>query len=88
MGSHGVLSWVTIGLGGVVVAVWGLTRFGLLTIVTALVVSNLLGVFPITLDFKQWYADVSLLALLAAVGIVAWAFFWAQRAAVRHQPHR
>ena len=88
MGSHALLSWGTLGLGGVVVAVWGLTRFGLLAIVTALVVSKLLGVFPITFNFKQWYADVSLLALLVVVGIVAWAFFWAQRAAVRRQPNR
>jgi len=87
-GSHAMLSWITIGLGVVGVAVWGLMRFGLLAIVTAVVITSLLGLFPITLDFKKWYADVSLLPLLIAIGVVAWAFFWAQRAAVRHRPHR
>ena len=53
-------------------------RFGLVAILTAYFFSNeLLGDYPLTLDFSTWYAGASLLALLVGAAVVVFAFLTA-----------
>ncbi len=74
LGSHPAVSWPLIGGGCVAVAVWALTRFGLVCVATALFVAKLLIAFPLTLRFGLWYADLSLLAALVVLGLVGFGF--------------
>ncbi len=52
-----------------------LTRYGLLTLVSALPVASLLLYFPVTLNFSVWYAGTALLTLLAILALAALAFY-------------
>ncbi len=74
LGSHPAVSWLLIGGGCVAVAVWALTRFGLVCVATALFVAKVLIAFPLTLRFSLWYADLSLLASLVILGLVGFGF--------------
>ena len=76
-GSHPLVSWPVLGLGGVAVAVWVLTRFGLMPLVTASFVSGLLFGFPF--DFSAWYGDISLFAAGVACATALLGFVAARR---------
>jgi serine/threonine-protein kinase len=78
-GTHPAISWPIMGIGGIGMAVWVMTRFGLLAIVTAVFVSALMLRFPVSLDLQPWYADVSLLALALALGVAIYGFMTARR---------
>ncbi|HOW19173.1 MAG TPA: hypothetical protein PLC79_09065, partial [Phycisphaerae bacterium] len=78
-GSHAAVSLFVVGLGGVGVAMYVLTRFGLVPIVTALFVSIVLLRFPLTLSMRAWYADYSLFAVLLATGVAVLGFLAACR---------
>ncbi len=75
-GSHPLVSWILIGGGCVGLAVWGLIRFGLVPIVTAVFLCMILLHTPLTLNMKNWFADVSLFALFVtlAVGLFGFVF--------------
>ncbi len=53
-----------------------LVRFGLLSAI-AMHFTRLLLKWPLTVDFSAWYADISLFALVAAIGLASWAFWTA-----------
>lgn len=71
-GSHPSISWATIGIGCVGTAVWALTRFGIVAVIVAGVVVRLLVFFPFTVDFRLWYADLSVFAFLSCVTVAGW----------------
>jgi serine/threonine-protein kinase len=53
-------------------------RFGLVAGLSAFFISVLPIKFPLTMDFTTWYANSSLLALLAAAGLAIYAFWVSQ----------
>jgi hypothetical protein len=70
-GAHPYTSWAFHGLGGAVLCVWAMMRFGLLTLVVGLFVVMVLNTTPMTLDFGAWYADSMLVVLgLVVLGVV------------------
>lgn len=77
-GSHGGVSLIVIGLGGGAVAVYVLTRFGLVPIITAIFVTVLLLRFPLTFNVRMWYADLSLFAILVATAVAMFGFLTAR----------
>ena len=89
-GTHPVVSLVVIGLGAVASALYVLTRFGLVPIVTAFFVAIVLLRFPLTLDLRMWYADASVFAVVVAATVAAYGFLTARMrtpsAAPRHFP--
>ena len=80
-GNHPLLSFLLIACGCVALIVAALMRFGLVTAASSLLVIQVMLDFPITLDLRVWYADLSLLALLVAVGLVLFGFVNAWKAA-------
>ncbi len=65
-----------LGLGGVAVCIWAMTRFGLLTIVVALFVVYVLKTTPMTADVTSWYfgfgaCGLAIVAAIAAYGLIA-----------------
>jgi hypothetical protein len=51
------------------------TRFGLLTLTSALFFTTLFGNYPMTTDFSIWYAPSTLFALIIAAAVVGFAFY-------------
>ncbi len=51
-----------------------LFRYGLVALTVAFFVNELLSGFPLTLDFSQWYAGTSLLALLCVLALAVFGF--------------
>lgn len=78
-GSHPAVSWIVLGVGGIGLGLWVLTRFGLLAVVTGLFLTQVLNRSPLTLDFGAWYADLSGLGLLTTVGLALLGFVSSQR---------
>ncbi len=68
-GSNPFVSGVFLGLGVVTLAVWMLMRFGLVTVTAAVFVAMILIRFPLTLNMRAWYGDMSLFAFLVVVGL-------------------
>ncbi len=70
-GAHLATTWLVMGGGGVVVGVWIMGRFGLLTLVVALFITSVLNGSPVTIDFSRWYVDTTLCAwaIVAAIGV-------------------
>ena len=67
-----------VGMAAVAVG-WGLQlfflfRFGWVTFIVTLVVSNILKTFPLTLDPASWYSHLTLLSLLLVGGLTLWSF--------------
>jgi serine/threonine-protein kinase len=52
-----------------------LTRYGLVTMVSAISVTSLLLFFPVTLNFSVWYAGTAVLALFVILTLAALAFY-------------
>jgi len=80
-GAHVYTSWLAIGVGGVGVAVWVMTRYGLLTLTVALCVAFVLNTSPITFDLHAWYADQSLYALAVVAALASCGFVTARSGA-------
>lgn len=74
----------TFGLGAVVVAVWAMLRFGLLTIVAAGFVMNILLAFPVAPDLHAWTAGLSGFAVMLAIAIAALGVWLARRPGASH----
>lgn len=51
-----------------------LFRYGLIALAVAFFANELLSGFPLTLDFSQWYAGTSLLALLCVLALAVFGF--------------
>jgi serine/threonine-protein kinase len=73
LGENLVLELIT-GAVFAAVIVGTLFRLGLLGLASACYVSQVLNFAPLTLDFSAWYAQRSLLALLAVGALSVWAF--------------
>ena len=69
--------WIDVTAGALigVSIVVALVRFGLLAAMVSLFVSEILFVYPMTLDLSTWYAGGSLLVLLIAVALSALGFY-------------
>jgi serine/threonine-protein kinase len=63
-------------LGALIASVWLvlLMRFGLLATTAAFFFADVLGRFPITLDFSTWYVGATLTAMLTVVAVAAYSF--------------
>jgi len=73
-GSHPLLSLLTIGGGCVALAIWLLTRLGLLAIIAALFTCRVLLFFPLSVGRSHWSLDVAVLGPVVATGLVIFAF--------------
>ncbi len=51
-----------------------LLRFGLLTSLVAFSVQGLLALYPLTFDFRHWYAASTILVLVVVAGLTAYGF--------------
>lgn len=82
-------AWVLLSLGLVGVGLYVLTCWGLVSILSALMVLSLLGVFPITTNLGAWYAGYGIVACLATLGIGLWSLYEAlQMPASETRPYR
>ena len=55
--------------------VWGLYRYGLLTLISALFFLHLNIFYPVTSDFSAWYAADFVVALIIALAIAGFGFY-------------
>ena len=85
-GAHHTTAWLTIGLGGVAVGVWLMIRVGLAALTVALLTSSMLSRFPITLDLRLWYADLTLLVVAVVLAIAFYGFAMARIRVVQSEP--
>jgi hypothetical protein len=67
---------VNVVLGAAVILI--LTRFGLLPMITGMLVSSILPAFPMTTDFSAWYAGSTIFAIAAVILLTAFAFHTAR----------
>jgi serine/threonine-protein kinase len=72
----GPYTWMAILYQGIVAAteVWLLLRVGMLGTIAALVLGNLQGDLPHTLDFSSWYAGPAWVPVLVVLGFAIFAF--------------
>jgi hypothetical protein len=56
------------------IAAFACVRFGLLTLVAAVFVTDIMLNAPITFDFSRWYASTTLFVPIAVAGLAAWSF--------------
>jgi hypothetical protein len=80
LSANPLVSWLTIGL-LLVTAVWAATRFGLVAMVSGVLVGRLLILSPLTLDPRAWHADLSLFVLIIVVAITGYGFLATRRPA-------
>ena len=81
LGSSPAVSWATIGVGGIGVAILMLGRFGIITVATGMVVSFVLSQSPISYHTDTWNGLVGLWAVAFATGIALAGFFLSMRKA-------
>jgi len=81
-GAHLATTGVFMGLGGAVVGVWLMTRFGLLALASALLSGTILSSSPMSLHFTQWYSDSTVCALGLVAVMIAFAYSSARRRTV------
>jgi predicted Ser/Thr protein kinase len=55
-------------------ALWTLTRLGVLPMIVASFVSGILVSFPLTTDLSAWYSEVTLFALATVLALAIWSF--------------
>lgn len=77
--SSPVAAWTLLSFGLVGLGLYVLTCWGLVSVLSALVVLSFLGVFPITTYFGAWFAGYGIFACIATLGIGLWSFFEALR---------
>jgi hypothetical protein len=71
-GAHMYTAWLAMGLGGVVVSVWVMVRYGLLAIVVAIFVATVLNTTPMNVSSRAWTASISMCAILIVVCLIAY----------------
>jgi hypothetical protein len=64
---------VVIGTGAALV-IFALTRFGLLTTVTAILTLSILTEFPVTADLSSWYFGTAITGLIAVLAMAAYSY--------------
>ncbi|MBI5762843.1 MAG: protein kinase [Planctomycetes bacterium] len=77
--SSPITAWTLLSLGLVALSLYVLTCWGLVSILSALLVLGFLGVFPITTNYSAWYAGYGIFACLATLGIGLWSLYEALR---------
>ena len=75
LGSHPAVSWFTIGVCCLGVAIWLLTRFGIFVVAVAIFSTGVLIRFPLTADLRLWFSDLSLLAVGTVIALAVYGFF-------------
>lgn len=70
--SQFVTTWVLVSFGCVAIGLILLIRWGLLSLLAALFVLNLLTVFPITANLATWYSGFGLFAVLCVAVLMIW----------------
>lgn len=73
--THPFTAWTLMAIGGVGVAVVVLMRFGLVTLLTGLLLVGMIGTFPILLDAGSWYAGYGLFSATITLGLIAWSAY-------------
>lgn len=84
--THPVTAWTIYAFGCVAVAVYLLQHWGLISLLSALLVVELLGVFPITMDMSSWYAGYGLFGIAMALGLGIWAFHQSRQPSLSSVP--
>jgi hypothetical protein len=82
-GAHPYTAWLAMGLGGVVVSVWIMVRYGLLTIVVAILVATVLNTTPMNVSSRAWTASISMCAILVVACLMAYGVVQRGRASVK-----
>ncbi|HKQ50311.1 MAG TPA: serine/threonine-protein kinase [Phycisphaerae bacterium] len=77
--THPLTAWTLFAFGIVGVALFVLLRWGLVSILAALLVVGFLTDFPVTFDLDAWFAGYSLFTLGATLGLILWGFYQASR---------
>jgi uncharacterized membrane protein YedE/YeeE len=87
-GSHPGTAWLTLGLGVAVTGAYALIRFGLLTLITGLLVDALLLAYPVTTDLDAWFAGAGLFAVViaAVAAVIGYWFSLARRSLIPEPP--
>lgn len=80
--THPVTAWTLYAFGGVAIGVYVLIQYGVVSLLTAFLVTLMFGVFPITLSQGAWYAGYGYFVMAAILGLGGWGL---QQAL---QPHR
>lgn len=81
-GAHSGTAWLVVGLGGVGLGVWMMTRYGLLSLITALTVTSIAGTFPMALGSGSPLGDQTLFVVLLLLGLGVYGFVAARRVSV------
>ncbi len=80
--SHPATAWTLHAFGGVALAMFVLTNWGLVSLLTALLVLELLSAFPITADLSHWYAGYGLFSVALVVALAIWSNYQTRQAAI------
>lgn len=81
--THPVMAWTIYALVGLPVGLFLLLNWGLLSLLAALLVAELLGVFPMTADLGAWYAGYGLWGIATALGLGTWGFIQSRQSTLR-----
>ncbi len=73
------ISWITIGLGVVVLAAWLLLRFGLVALAAATFAHFTLTSYPLTHRVDAWYWEAALVGVTAVLAVAALGAYGANR---------
>jgi hypothetical protein len=73
-GAHLLTASLALGLGGAVVGIWVMVRYGLVSLVAALFATFILNTSPVTLDLREWYAGQLLAGVAVVVGLAIFGF--------------
>ena len=84
-GAHPYTAWLAMGLGGVVVSVWVMVRYGLLAIVVAIFVTLVLNSTPMNISSRVWTVSLSMCAIAILVCLSVYCVLW-QRKDARYTP--
>ncbi|MCH8148935.1 MAG: hypothetical protein IH987_13310 [Planctomycetes bacterium] len=77
--AHRWTMWVVAGAGVAGVAVWVITRFGLLSLTIAFFVMHVLNTTPITIDPSMWYAEATFCTSMIVIAITVFGYWAARR---------
>jgi len=82
--THPVTAWTIYALVGLPLGLFLLLNWGLVSLLAAVLVAELLGVFPMTADLSAWYAGYGLWGIATALGLGIWGFLQSRQSALRH----
>jgi len=77
--AHIVTMWLVVGAGVAGVAVWVISRFGLLSLTIAFFVVQVVNTTPITVDFSVWYAEATFCTSMIVIAITVFGYWAARR---------